>query len=67
MNRDIEKLLAAVKGGKLKPEEMQDIGKMLLNSLSPEQEALLRRVTENRDSTEAFMNSPEVQKIIKDQ
>ena len=50
MNSDLEKLLSAVKGGKLSQNEMQDIGNMLLTQ-----------------QAQAFMNSPEVKKILDEQ
>ncbi len=64
MNSDIEKLLAAVQGGRLSKGEMQEVGNMLLNSLSDEQSDMLRRVTADPDSIKKFMNSPEVRKIL---
>ena len=67
LNSDLEKLLSAVKGGKLSQNEMQDIGNMLLKGLSPEQSEMLHRITSDPQQAQAFMNSPEVKKILDEQ
>lgn len=64
MNSDIEKLLSAVQGGRLSEDEMRDIGDMLLKSLSPEQERLLKQVTDTPGGIDEFLNSPEVRKLF---
>ena len=44
-----------------------DIGNMLLKGLSPEQSEMLHRITSDPQQAQAFMNSPEVKKILDEQ
>lgn len=64
MSRDIEKLLNCVKSGKLNNSELEDIGNMLMKSLTPEQMQVFNKITADKKSMDNFMNSPEVKKIL---
>ncbi|MBR1810402.1 MAG: hypothetical protein IJ766_01970 [Clostridia bacterium] len=61
---DLEKLLALVQGGNLSQSELRDIGDSLRKSLSPAQAEMLGQITKDRKSTDAFLNSPEVKRIL---
>ena len=67
MESDLEKLLSALRHGRLADHEMRDIGDSLLKSLSPEQRAAFEDVVKSPESMRDFMQSPQVKKIMEDE
>ena len=61
---DAEKLLAAVRGGQFSSGELADIGEKLMRGLTPEQRALLERLTTDEEKKKAFLASDEVKNIL---
>ncbi len=67
MAKELERLLSAVRGGKLSPREMQEVGALLRQGLSDEQNALVDSLLGDPQKARDFLNTPDVQKILKDE